>query len=114
MGDSELRLDQFKELADLLDSARRNKELIHPHDLRLAAVLIFSVLQKGYYFKDHELEKIMQLSGNRYSKLMIKTLKEITWVCNELVEGLNDVDSAIGKYKLKHWKRKKKHRIVPK
>ena len=109
MGDTELRTDQFEKLAKLLDSAITRKELMHLHDLRLAAVLIFSLIRKGYCFKDCELEKIM---GKQYSKFIKKELKNITWVCNELVEGLNDDDRATGRYNLKYWKTKKKHHII--
>ena len=49
-----------------------------------AAVLIFSLLQKGYYFRERELENIMELSGGDYSESMEEHLKEILWVCKAL------------------------------
>jgi hypothetical protein len=74
-------------MLELLFHAVKNRDTLHTLDSRRAAVLIFSLVQKGYYFRERELENIMELSGGHYSENAEKELKEITWVCNELVEG---------------------------
>jgi hypothetical protein len=57
MGDTELRTDQFEKLAKLLDSAITRKELMHLHDLRLAAVLIFQSDSKGVLLQGLRIRK---------------------------------------------------------
>jgi hypothetical protein len=99
MGELNLSDDQYKKLGDLLNHAIRNRDMLHSLDRRRAAVLIFSLIGKGYDFGEIDMENIMELSGGHFSKQAEKDLKEITWVCNELVEGLKDHYNE--KYRLK-------------
>ena len=99
MGSKKLNEEQLNKLGELLDKAIINRDNPHPQDLRKTAVLIFNLVQKGYYFGENELENIMELSGGYYSEGMERYLKEIVWVCNELAVGLNDNYNE--RYKLK-------------
>lgn len=99
MGERKLTEEQYKKLAELLTNAVKNRDTLHVLDQRRAAVLIFSLIQRGYAFWERELENIMELSGGHYSEEADQHLREITWVCNELVNGLND--SYNERYKLK-------------
>jgi hypothetical protein len=91
--------DHYKKLGDLLSSAIHNKDHPHVTDLRRSSVLIFSLLQKGYYFHITDLEVVMRESGNSFSDTAKKDLQQITWVCNELVKGLENSENE--RFKLK-------------
>lgn len=99
MGSKELNEEQFKKRGELLDKAIVNRENPHPLDLRRAAVLIFSLIQKGYYFGGEELEGAMQESGGGFSETMGKSLDAIREVCSTFDNGLND--PTVEQFKLK-------------
>jgi hypothetical protein len=42
----------------------------------------------------------MELSGGYYSEVMERHLKEIVWVCNALINGINDYANDV-RFKLK-------------
>jgi hypothetical protein len=105
MGSLGLEEDHYKKLGELLSLAVKNTTTLHVEDQRRAAVLIFSLVQKGYNFWDRELENVMELSGERFSEAADKHLKEITWVCNELVNGLGDYGNE--RFKLKDFEEEK-------
>ena len=90
MGSKKLNEEQLNKLGELLDIAIVNRENPHQEDLRKTALLIFNLVQKGYYFGENELENIMELSGGYYSERMERYLKEIVWVCNALNNDIND------------------------
>jgi hypothetical protein len=95
----DLSEDQYKKLGEFLSSAVHNRNMPHVSDLRRASVLIFNLIQKGYYFRDRELDNVMFLAGDNFSETARKDLYDITWGCNELVEGLNNSENE--RFKLK-------------
>lgn len=91
-----LNQNQLRRITELLDSAIGNKENPHPRDTRRAALLFYSINQLGYQFVDtHVSDIINNHSHFKYSETMRDTLGGIANACNDLVEGLHNLENSI-------------------
>jgi hypothetical protein len=89
---------QSVKIGELLDRAVVNKTNAHPHDLRRAAVVLYSAIQQGYSIVDSDVHEILDRSGG-YSVSMRERLSHMANAYDDLVYGL--AESGIESYKFK-------------
>jgi len=87
MGELELKEDEYAKIGKLLSTAVINKEHMHPGDMRRAALLIYNIIKNRFVLYDSELEKAIEISGERYSDGIKKYLFQMVDVLNDLSEG---------------------------
>ena len=89
---------QSSKIGELLDKAIQNKPHPHPQDIRRAAVVLYSAIQRGYSIADLDVHQILDQSGG-YSNSMKTILGNMANAYEELAYGL--AEPGIDYYKFK-------------
>jgi hypothetical protein len=89
---------QSRKIGQLLDKAIQNKDHPHPQDIRRAAVVLYSTIQRGFSIADLDVHQILDQSGG-YSDSMKTILGNMANAYEELAYGL--AEPGIDSYKFK-------------
>ncbi|MGD9674657.1 MAG: hypothetical protein AB7U98_14405 [Candidatus Nitrosocosmicus sp.] len=91
LNDNELTEEQLDLIGKKLSLAIGNKEHSHPlRDYPKAALIFHSINNEGYYFYSDTIDKVFEISTEKYSDKIKNDLKNLAESITYLNIGLND------------------------
>jgi hypothetical protein len=99
MEQRELTEKESDRIGKLLSLAVQNKDLPDAADLQRATVVFYTVNALGYALTDSDILKIIEISGEEYSKTAKTILGETADTCFDLAQGLDNPENEQFKFK---------------
>jgi hypothetical protein len=90
--EKDLTEEQKRKVGQLLSDNIRNKQYLHPSDVRRSAMILYRVNQLGYTSPD--IKEILEKSGDRYSEDTIHWLERMSDTFTDLMYGLENLENV--------------------